>query len=100
MALRVVWSKEAADDLQRIAEFIGRDSQAYAKAVVRRVLESTGRLAQFPRMGRVVPEVGDEAFRELLIHSYRVIYRIEDEVVTIGAVAHGKQSLDVGEDLS
>ena len=98
MAVRVEWSLEARDDLQRIAEFISRDSRAYAATVVRRVLDSTRRLAQFPRMGRVVPELGDEAFRELLVYSYRVIYRIEDDVVTIAAVAHGRQSLGLGRD--
>ena len=95
----VVWSREAADDVERIGDFIARDSPAYAKAVVRRILESTRRLGDFPRMGRVVPELGDEDFRELLVHNYRVIYRIEGERVTIAAVAHGKQSLGLGPDL-
>jgi len=80
--------------------FIGRDSRAYASAVVRRLLEGTRKLARFPRMGRVVPELDDEAIRELLIYSYRVIYRIEGDLVTIVAVAHGKQSLGIGTDLS
>lgn len=99
MAYRVEWSHEARDDLQRIAEFIARDSRKYAAAVVRRALKNTRKLAQFPRMGRIVPELEDEAFRELLVYSYRVIYRIEDDTVTIAAVAHGKQSLGSGGDL-
>jgi len=36
-----------------------------------------------------VPEAGDEAFRELLVYSYRVIYRVEKQRVTIEAIAHG-----------
>ncbi|MDP9349723.1 MAG: type II toxin-antitoxin system RelE/ParE family toxin, partial [Gemmatimonadota bacterium] len=32
------------------------------------------------------------AHREKLVYSYRLIYRIETEVVTIAAVVHGKQS--------
>jgi plasmid stabilization system protein ParE len=100
MAVRVEWSLEARDDLQRIAEFIRRDSRAYARAVVRRILDSIRKLEQFARMGRVVPELGDEAFRELLIYSHRVIDRIEGDVVTIAAIVHGKQSLDLGNDPS
>ena len=95
MALRVEWSVEARDDLRKIAEFIGRDSRAYAAAVVRRVLRGTRKLERFPQMGRVVPELGDEAFRELLVYGFRVIYRVEGDLVTITAVAHGRQSLDL-----
>ncbi len=95
MAHIVVWSEEAQGDLERIADFIARDSPAYATAVVRKVLESTRRLADFPFSGRTVPEVGDTAFREVLVSSYRVIYRIEGETVTVAAVAHTRQSLRI-----
>jgi addiction module RelE/StbE family toxin len=95
MAWKVNWSTEATDDLDRIAEYIKRDSEVYAKSVVRRILESTRNLQQFPRMGRIVPELGDENMRELLVISYRVIYRIEDNEVTIAAIAHTKQSLGI-----
>jgi hypothetical protein len=49
MANRVIWSDEAVGDLERISQFIGRDSGAYARVVVRRALESTRRLTTFPR---------------------------------------------------
>jgi toxin ParE1/3/4 len=95
MAHRVIWSDEASNDLERIAQFIASDSPAYAKAVVRRILESTRKLRTFPRMGRVVPELGDEAFRELLVYSFRVLYRIEEDEVTIAGAAHSRPSLDI-----
>ena len=93
MAGQVVWSDEAVGDLERISQYIEHDSPSYARALVRRILESTRKLAIFPRIGRVVPELADENFRELLVHNYRVIYRIEDDVVTIAAIAHSRQSL-------
>jgi toxin ParE1/3/4 len=93
MAGQVVWSDEAVGDLERISQYIEHDSPSYARATVRRILESTRKLAIFPRIGRVVPELADEDFRELLVHNYRVIYRIEDDVVTIAAIAHSRQSL-------
>ena len=49
MASKVIWSDEAVGDLERISQFIGRDSGAYARVVVRRVLEGTRRLTTFPR---------------------------------------------------
>jgi toxin ParE1/3/4 len=43
----------------------------------------------------VVPELDDENIREWFADSYRVIYRIENRVVTIVAVVHGQRLLDV-----
>jgi toxin ParE1/3/4 len=93
MAGQVVWSDEAVTDLERIGQYIERDSPSYARSLVRRILESTRKLADYPRIGRVVPELGDANFRELVVHQYRVIYRIEDDVVTVAAIAHSRQSL-------
>ena len=93
MAHRIIWSDDAVEDIQQIADYIGRDSGHYARVVVSRILESTRKLSRHPRIGRVVPEVGDQAFRELLVYSYRVIYRVEKQRVTIETIAHGKQNL-------
>ncbi|MFP4174137.1 MAG: type II toxin-antitoxin system RelE/ParE family toxin, partial [Candidatus Hydrogenedentota bacterium] len=32
-------------------------------------------IGEFPRMGRAVPEIGDENIRERFVYSYRLIYR-------------------------
>ena len=67
--------------------------QASTDRVVRRILESTKTLSRYPRMGRIVSEVGNEAFREILVYSYRVVYRVDEHRVTIEALAPGKQDL-------
>ena len=70
-------------------------SSAYAAAVVKTILNATRNLSRFPFAGRVVPELADENIREWFAYSYRVIYRIENHVVTIAAIVHGKRMLDV-----
>lgn len=94
MAYRVIWSPEALDDVEAIAEFIGRDSRFYAQAVVSKVLAVGAGLLAFPASGRVVPELDDKAIRERFVYSYRVIYRIESERALVIAVIHGKRLLD------
>ena len=59
-----------------------------------RVLRAADQLANFTRLGRVVPELGIEHFREIVVGSYRVIYRIRDEDVQILTVHHGARLLD------
>jgi plasmid stabilization system protein ParE len=51
--------------------------------------------SSFPFSGRVVPELGDESIREWFAYSYRIIYRVEQEIVTIAAVIHGRRLLDM-----
>ena len=41
----------------------------------------------------MVPEVDDEGLREIFAYSYRIIYRIEQDVIVVAAVLHGKRML-------
>jgi toxin ParE1/3/4 len=93
MAYRVVWSRRASQDLATIADYIATDSPTYAGAVVKKVVSQTRILSKFPRSGRKVPEFDNEDIRELLVYSYRVIYRIQDNEIVIAAVIHGKRLL-------
>jgi len=93
MAHLVVWSPRAVDDVDAIAAYIAEDSEAYAASVVRTILDKARGLSEFPYVGRVVPEFGDEAIREVFAYSYRIIYEIDANEITIAAVIHGKRLL-------
>ncbi len=93
MAHRVIWFVRALSDLEAIANYIAKDSPAYAAIVVRTIVSRTRMLSRFPRSGRKVPEFGDENIREVLAYSYRVIYQVQEQQVLVAAVIHGKQLL-------
>ncbi len=93
MAHRIVWSRRAAQDLDSIAEYIAADSPAYAGAVLKNIVNQTRILARFPQAGRKVPEFDDEDIRELIVYSYRIIYRLQQDEALIVAVIHGKRIL-------
>jgi toxin ParE1/3/4 len=94
MDYRVVWSSKALEDVDSIAAFISNDSPSYAAAVVKKILNTTYSLSRLPYSGRVVPEFNDETIRERFAYSYRIIYRIQDDTITIAAVIHGKRLLE------
>jgi plasmid stabilization system protein ParE len=79
MAQRVIWSLEAAEDLETIAEYIERDSPRYAAVVVEKIVTLVRSLSTFPRMGRKVPEFDRDDLRERFVYSYRVIHQIRAE---------------------
>jgi plasmid stabilization system protein ParE len=91
--LEVVWSPAALEDVDSLAEYIARDSAAYARAVVEKILVTAKQLKFFPHAGRIVPELEDETIRERFVYSYRLIYRVERKKITILAILHGKRLL-------
>jgi len=95
MAYEVVWSSRAVEDVEAIAVYIASDSTSYAAAVVKKIVDTTRNLRRLPFTGRIVPEFGEENIREKLVYSYRIIYRIQNQTITIAAVIHGKRLLEL-----
>ena len=93
MAYRVEWSPRAVEDLDAIAQYISLDSTAYSRSVVKTIVQTTRNFSRFPFAGRIVPEFNDESIREWFAFSYRIIYRVDDNVVTVAAIIHGKRLL-------
>lgn len=91
MAYQVVWSPKALEDVEAIAAYISRDSTSYAAAVVNKIIEATQNLHNLSKSNQPVPEFGDSNVREELAYSYRIIYRIKDEKITILAVIYGEK---------
>jgi len=94
VALKIVWSKEAIDDIESIAIYIEKDSLTYAKSVVQNIFSKVTILTDFPLLGRVVPEYQNENIRELFVYSYRLIYKIDTSNINVIAVIHGKRLIE------
>jgi len=84
----LVWTLDAIRDLDRIGEYIEHDSPAYAAVFVRKIVEAVENVRDFPRIGRIVPEFGDESLREVIFQNYRLIYRIAGDRAGVLAVWH------------
>ncbi|MFH0975122.1 MAG: type II toxin-antitoxin system RelE/ParE family toxin [Spirochaetota bacterium] len=83
-------SKPAREDLRQIHDYIARDSRHYAHEVIIIILENIKLIESFPRKGRIVPEIQDDNIREILVYSYRIVYRIRTSV-EVAAVVHAKR---------
>ncbi len=86
---RVIWAPQAIEDVEAIRAYVARDSAHYADLLVERIVAAVSRLENFPRSGRLVPEVGDESLREVVYRNYRIVYRLRHETVEIVTVFHG-----------
>jgi toxin ParE1/3/4 len=81
--IRIRWTEQAVRNLEDIKSFIGKESPAYALAVVRKLYQAVDQLKTFPDSGRGVPERADPDLRELVRPPYRIVYRRSGDLVEI-----------------
>jgi len=94
MVYPVIWSAEAVEDLESIANYIAKDSEFYASAVIDKLLATSRLVPDHAFLGRVVPEFADEKIRERFVYSYRLIYKLNTDTITIIAIIHGKRLIE------
>ncbi|HXJ92095.1 MAG TPA: type II toxin-antitoxin system RelE/ParE family toxin [Terriglobia bacterium] len=89
--MKLVWTDPSIEDLRSIRDYIARDSEYYAATLIEQLILAAERLAEFPRLGRMVPEAHKENIREWCCENYRIIYRIAGECIEILTVVHGSR---------
>lgn len=67
------------------------NSPEFAQVFVSRIYEMVEHLANFPQMGRMVPEVGDQTIREIIYRNYRIVYEMREDYLRILTVFHGSR---------
>jgi plasmid stabilization system protein ParE len=57
-------------------------------------LDLAASLETLSERGRTVPECDDPGIREIFVYSYRLMYRVEADLVTIIAFLHGARDFE------
>lgn len=94
--MTLIWTRRAIADVQAIKHFIAKDSPHAAQLVVQRLVAAVDRLIVFPQSGRIVPELADSQFREIVQGSYRIVYRLIREEVHVLTVHHAARLFTLG----
>jgi plasmid stabilization system protein ParE len=96
--MRLAWSRESSENLADIEEFIAKDSLERAIRFIDALIDHAETiLADNPRSGRVVPEIGNPDTRELIYRGYRIVYRLKGDVLEILTVFEGHRLLRLNE---
>lgn len=94
--MTVEWMPRAEAQADEIAENISRRNPERAYFWMKGLLELVRNLERFPEMGRIIPERGNPALRELIFEKkYRVMYRVTADKVQILAIRHGRQEFEL-----
>jgi len=95
--VKVVWAALAEQRALEAVDYIAQDRPQAAAAWLEELIERVGALDRFARRGRVVPEIGLAAYREIFHAPYRVIYRLDASRVVILTLRHWRRAWDPGE---
>lgn len=87
----VIWTEPALQELDAIADYIALDKPDAAERLVKTVFKSVDRLAQFPEMGRRIPEFRRAPYRELVVSPCRVFYRQDENNIYVVFVMRGER---------
>jgi toxin ParE1/3/4 len=88
---RLIWTEPALKDLETIAEYIALDKPDAARRCVQKVFAAVERLAQFPKLGSIPPEISNLPYRQVIVPPCRVFYRHNKDYVFIIFVMRAEQ---------
>lgn len=91
MGARVRWSRKALAELAEVRDYIERDSSANAGPVIRQIAADARRLERYPLSGRIIKEWNNPARREVIVGSYRLMYRVMGTQVIVFGVRHTRR---------
>jgi toxin ParE1/3/4 len=88
--MKLRWTEAAADDLERIADYLFENTPLHAARIVRTIYESPRQLLTFPALGRPGKVEGT---RELVLTPlpYVVIYVLGMDIIHVARILHGAQ---------
>ncbi len=91
--MKLRYSPESIDDLQRVVEFVEVKNPFAARRIAIDLQEGVDKLKQFPKIGLAVLKAPDpEKIRDLYISNYTVRYLIADEIIYILRIWHSKEN--------
>jgi toxin ParE1/3/4 len=93
----IKWAAPAREDLNEIIEYISQTNDVYAVKVLDKIELAVKNLDVFPKRGRIVPELekyGYILYREIIVDYWRIMYRIENDIVYIMLVIDGRRNVE------
>ena len=80
--------------LDEVLAHIAKDAPSNAQSLAAEALEKASSLSTLSERGRVVPELAQPDIREVFVHRYRLMYRVESARVVILAFIHGARDFE------
>lgn len=81
---RIAFAESAVRDLEDMRDWYASQGVPEVGArLIGEVISSVEQAAQFPESGRIVPEFDTPRLRELLRPPFRIVYRLDGDLVSV-----------------
>lgn len=87
--MKLLLTREAAADLERIADHIARESLSRALSFVAELRQRTGQLLTMPKACPLVPRFENRGVRRCVHGNYLIFYRLDEDKLVVIHVLHG-----------
>jgi plasmid stabilization system protein ParE len=91
--VRLRFTYRAATDLQRLRAFIAKDNPLAARHKIDTLRRSIRTLVDQPHMGREIDE--SSGMRQWVAGDYVVRYFLDEQILTVNRIWHGKEDRPV-----
>ncbi|MHA1521232.1 MAG: type II toxin-antitoxin system RelE/ParE family toxin [Promethearchaeota archaeon] len=89
--MEIFWTFTARNDLKQIYSYIAQDSMEYVTLLIETIYDKVKTLLNYNRLGRIVPEMDLDEFREIIYRNYRIIYNLSENAIKIITILHTSQ---------
>ncbi len=93
--VEIRWSPIATDDYESIIRYYEKTAPKFAQNFAKKIIYIIENLIQFPKMGRLVPEFENTEIREITYRNFRIIYRLQENLLEIARIIHGSRILRI-----
>ena len=92
--MKVVWTELAEHRALEAVDYIAHERPDGAVDWLQELLERVAKLDRLAKRGRVVPEIGRPAYREVFHAPYRVVYRVDAKHIVVLTLRHWRRAWD------
>ncbi len=93
--LVVIWSNQAWSDLDKIYDFIAKDSQIQAEKQVFRILDRGEQLSTQPFIGQIQLDIDPKLEARYLVQdNYKIIYFVDELNIIVDTIFDTHQDLE------
>jgi addiction module RelE/StbE family toxin len=90
---RLIWTNQALEDFEALLDYISHDAPIAARRFGQKLIDKVELLQANPLLGSFLQEDDTKTYREILQGSYRLIYRVEGDIVYLITIHHAARLL-------
>jgi len=91
--LKVQFTTRARREMREILGFIAQDNPKAASDLAKQIMEGVENKAQYPKSGRVIPEVPEHPARELVLPPCRIFYLTDKTTLYVLSISRSERML-------